>query len=137
MITLDYFAGLFDGEGSVYVDKSKTKAGYRCTLKLQITNSDENVMKLIHSQYGGRLRARPLRLGTKLIYDIRWSGKEAKKIINLLLPFTIIKTNELLLSLRFPIGTSGHESSIELIQSQNQISQYLKNMKKNTRLFRT
>lgn len=50
-----YVAGFFDGEGSVYIGKTKPNSKTRSpryTLQIMITNSDKAILEKIHEFFG-------------------------------------------------------------------------------------
>lgn len=50
MITLDYLAGLFDGEGGVLINRYKAKLGIRYTITLQITNTHKIIFVMFYQK---------------------------------------------------------------------------------------
>ena len=82
-----YIAGLFDGEGSIYYKKVKEKKkrhtgkGHRISnslrLSMEITMTDESVLKWVHEVLGvGTLNKKPRKGkrvdGTKYLMQYRW-----------------------------------------------------------------
>jgi hypothetical protein len=85
-----YFAGLFDGEGSVAA--YRTKAGYS-TLQVTIQMTVREPVALMHERFeGGRLRLEPARnLRCKPTFHLRWYGQPALRVLYELEPYLIVK----------------------------------------------
>lgn len=94
-----YLAGIFDGEGTVYIGLMTDKR--RTFLKVGITNTDLNLMKWLVTFFGGAYRSEA-RGNYRLIY--RWGPKGKKnreKFLLGVLPYLIIKREQVLLALEF------------------------------------
>lgn len=104
MLSLDYLAGFFDGEGCFYLgmQKAGNPKNPKQYPKAQVllSQSGEDGLKLleaIQKQYGGTIYQH-LKPGqhkaTKPAYKIWWNKDEAITLINLLLPKLIIKKRD-------------------------------------------
>jgi len=94
-----YLAGIFDGEGTVYIGLMTDKR--RTFLKVGITNTDLTLMKWLIANFGGAYRSEA-RENYRLIY--RWGPKGKKNRENFLLgvlPYLIVKREQALLALEF------------------------------------
>ena len=104
MISLEYLAGFFDGEGTLYIGVQKAKHPdnkklYKhCTVML--SQSGDKGLKLlseISEQYGGSIY-KHLDAGqhkaTKAAYKLYWNKDEAVKLVTSLEPFLKIKREE-------------------------------------------
>jgi len=97
-----YLSGLFDGEGSIHLQKRKTKNGYTdWSLALTLCNTNVEVMEYIHKLFGGSLRCDKRFRGRKDIY--RWSawGYRADYIIRRLHKYLIIKKKQAVVAMCF------------------------------------
>jgi hypothetical protein len=104
MISIEYLAGFFDGEGHIGVITT-TKDCYK--LHMTLTNTNELILQSIKAEYGGRLyRIKRNKLRCKDSFSLVWSGTEAKEIIRLIIPYSKVKLSQLNLALQFPIGTN-------------------------------
>jgi len=56
-------------------------------------------VKVIQSTFGGKLYDLPLMPRNRQKYEVTWSGKQAEKVLELVLPFMIIKRAQALLVL--------------------------------------
>jgi hypothetical protein len=107
---LQYIAGFFDGEGSICITKSSSgrpKAG-RYELKVSMVNTNRDVLLWIQAALGvGRIVVfkkpnvvKPV-MSTRTCYCAVWSGRQAEKIISLLLPYLKVKRGEAEIALKF------------------------------------
>lgn len=92
MISLQYIAGFFDGEGHIRLRRAFSKAS-NCQFirtELGITNTNLHILQKIQSQIGGKIRTRQNK--HRPIYFLYWSNlDEVNKVINKLKPYLIIK----------------------------------------------
>lgn len=106
-----YLAGIFDGEGSVSISRTrlqtptgKTYWGYDC--KVLISNTDPRLMKWLVSNFGGSFRPGNQKnnavRATKPCF--RWameSYPKQEKFLLAIIPYLIIKKEQALLALQF------------------------------------
>jgi len=96
MISVEYLAGFFDGEGCVnltVVGQAKTTQ-----LRVSIVNTDLLILNAIHAQYGGRVYARESREGWKMFRAIEWRGEAAYEFLQKIKPFVILKLPQIKLA---------------------------------------
>lgn len=104
MITPEYLAGFFDGEGTFYIGTQKAKnpnnpKKYPHCIVLLSQSGDNglSLFKEIQAIYGGNIYTH-LRVGehkaTKTAYKIYWNKQEAIRLIEILLPHLKIKQQE-------------------------------------------
>ena len=104
-----YIAGLFDGEGSIHIKrgienkkKHNGKPGYRLSnsmrINMEITMTDESVLRLLHEVLGvGTLNRKPRKGrrkdGTKYLMQYRWrcTFRDAYYVCRLLWPYAHTK----------------------------------------------
>ena len=98
-----YFAGLFDGEGCVFINKTwqnKRKLSPRYKLQVSITNSNPKPLIIIKQLYGGIISARRKNNEKyKAWYVWRVTTKSAENFLRDILPYLIIKKEEVELAL--------------------------------------
>lgn len=101
MISAEYLAGFFDGEGYVGIISSGRNY-YK--LHLAISNTNEFILQYIKAEYGGRFhRVTRTIPNHKPVYQLVWSGENAKDLIRIILPYSKVKSNQLQMALQFPI----------------------------------
>lgn len=101
---LAYFAGILDGEGSVYI--SHPIRGNRKDIKMPIyhtvfsvTNTEMELLQWIHKRFEGTIRSIKTDKNTTAIRRPIWRwycyGKGIQEICELLLPYIVIKKRQL------------------------------------------
>ncbi len=103
-----YLAGLFDGEGSVSVARTKPNnknrdRTYRYTLEVTLTNTHQKTIEMFSKLFNGsysRIRHHD-KVGWKDAHCIRWSSLKAKSFLEELLPYLIIKKEQAKLAIEF------------------------------------
>ena len=92
MLSLEYLAGLVDGEGNIALRPSN-KGKYRKYYPgIQITNTYRPVLEMVLLQFGGRIDGpKRSRGSTKDCWDWRATGDTARNLIRALIPHLIIK----------------------------------------------
>jgi len=95
-LSAEYSAGLFDGEGSVYVARrlptEDRNYAYYC-LKALLGNTNREVLEALQETWGGAISGvcKPKKPQHKQYWHWRLSPKNAVKFFNAILPFLIIK----------------------------------------------
>lgn len=99
MINLEYLAGFFDGEGTFWLGtqiKPSNGISYGKAVVMLSQSGDNGLALLekIQSSYGGKIYQH-LKVGdykaTKPAYKLYWNKGEAIKLIQMLLPYLILK----------------------------------------------
>ncbi|NBP00279.1 MAG: DUF4338 domain-containing protein [Proteobacteria bacterium] len=121
-----YLAGFFDGDGSIGIEK--LSAGGYC-LRIKFCQSNLNWVRYIQTVYpflhcDGRFR----RVNNKCEYQLRAAGKQIEPLLEDLLPYSILKYNQLLEAKNFIpwIGKLGCSDQKQKIYMK------LKELKRNT-----
>lgn len=103
-----YLAGLIDGEGSIYIGKSKPSyirgaknPTYR--LHLDITSTYYPIMEYLIDKYGGCLHYREGK-GRKNSWGALWQGERACELLESVLPYLVIKRDEAVIAIQFQKG---------------------------------
>ena len=101
MISAQWLAGFFDGEGCINI----TVAGKhrRCILRLYLVNTDENLLQTIQEQYGGQFTKRPHsgRPTWKPYCALIWTNRQAVGLLDRIGEFIILKRAQLDLAKAF------------------------------------
>ena len=95
-MTLQYLAGIVDGEGHFCRPRSKTGQGYPFyQSRIIVTNTSLQLMKAIKASFGGSFRVRtPCRTNNLVCYAWSISGKKAEALAARLQPFLIVKSEQ-------------------------------------------
>jgi len=107
--TLAYFAGLFDGEGSVSVAKrwiGRYRRGYGLVLTIRIASTQHTILREAQQLFGGTVyrywRPSPWRP----LYNWQLYGRRAQVVLSSLLPYLRLKRLQAELAMQFPIRSS-------------------------------
>lgn len=99
-----YFAGLFDGEGCISINKIVgEKQGYKrpgFQLRLSITNTNKEVLEEVQKKFGGKLYTRN-RKNSRTYYDWVVVSKQCIEVLESLKPYLIIKKRQAEIALEF------------------------------------
>lgn len=100
MVSNEYIAGLFDGEGCVgflrQFIKGKYEVNPRISLQVSITNLNYACLEAVRKKFGGTINDKGR------CYCLRITGKEPMKNFLLsILPYTIVKTEQIEIGLEF------------------------------------
>lgn len=95
---LAYFAGLFDGEGSVYIGKRRT-ASKNPDYRLVISISNHCLDPLLEAQnfFGVGQIPKP----RKNCYNLKIRSNQAATVLGMMLPFLMVRRRQALLALEF------------------------------------
>lgn len=95
---LAYTAGAVDGEGSIFISKSKPHGGeinYRYILGVSISNSDIRMLQYIQRYFGGRIiEAKRARKDNLIVYRLDFTNKQAAKFLRKIYGYLVIKKEE-------------------------------------------
>ncbi len=99
-----YLAGLIDGDGSIYVVRSKRKRyDDQFVLRLKVVSIDYDTILFLKSVFGGLVYKQ------KSLYLLCWNTKEAQRVINKIRSYLILKREQADLALSI-INTSSSKS---------------------------
>ena len=101
-----YIAGMIDGEGCVHYYKSKaptSKIGYTFVAKVTITNSHFETLFCIQQMSGlGKIYQRTKQRGNrKIAYNLDFSPREAKVLLETVYPYLVTKKQQAKLMIEF------------------------------------
>ena len=102
LISAEYLAGYFDGEGCIQVQVSKKSKCYN--LQIAISSTDYEPLKSIHDMFGGCFIFIQRNNKNSKWQDIwRWSvvSKDAYRFLLAIQPYVIIKKKEIDLAIEF------------------------------------
>lgn len=100
MLSTQYIAGFFDGEGCISIYSKKEKKGnIRTCLRASIGNTNRDVLEQIKSIHGGAIRT--LKGVNSPVYLLTFSGKVAVDFVKTILEFTVIKKTQIQVALHY------------------------------------
>jgi hypothetical protein len=102
LLSKEYIAGFFDGEGHVSITYTKRPSGMDAKLCVKLTNTHLPVLETIQSMYGGSITATKKSAEHYLqCYVLGFSVEQSKTFLTDLLPFLVIKHSQAKLALKF------------------------------------
>lgn len=110
---LIYFAGFFDGEGTIGIYLGASRASYkspRHQLSIGITNTNLDVMLWIGRRFRGTLSERKVAAGCKRAWAWNARSRYAAAILAAVEPFLIVKREEAVLAIQFASLTRASRS---------------------------
>lgn len=127
-IQLAYFAGLFDGEGHVYI---KTEAKKRGIVSLQcgIGMTDPEPLAMLYREYEGTFIQESSNSPHLDIFRWRLTTKKAERFLKDILPFSLVKAPQIRLSLEFCANCIRDRSNrtIRLTDAEIELREYYRN----------
>lgn len=99
-----YLAGIIDGEGSIYVQRRKTKTGWSYFPRFQIVNTNRKLMEWIHKTFGGLIYDKPrnhIRSHWKMQIEWFTTRKLLDQLLPLILPYLVIKQEQAEIMIKF------------------------------------
>ncbi len=120
-MTPQYFAGLFDGEGCVYIQKHTRRNGKNPDIEVRATiaNTHYGVLETVRKQYGGTISEQPFRGRRKRCWCIHIASNKAHKFFQDIYPFSIIKQKKIALALELQPLISGQRLYIKGIKGSS------------------
>lgn len=110
VITIEYLAGLFDGEGCISIIKSNpfyktsTSKTYKYFLSLMVGMTDPRPIVAFKEFFNGRrtvIQEQPNSVRQRTMYRYQATSNVAEEIIKKLLPYLICKKEQAILALEF------------------------------------
>lgn len=126
-----WLAGFIDGEGTISIRKTN---GIVSTCRLSIPNTHEKTIDYIHKRIGGRKQIRERNPSHKIIYHLKFVGKEAQEVILGIFPYLVTKKEQAILALRMIINPKNHQSArISLVEKRKRVGLFNKARRLNKR----
>lgn len=117
MDNIKYVAGFFDGEGSIYICRGKKDWGTQYTLEISFTNTNKESLDFIKNEFncGNLNKNHEGNEKRKTLYVLRFSSKQAKMVLEKMLPHLIIKKEKAKIAIEFQSKLHiGNKKSIPL-----------------------
>ena len=101
VISKQYLAGFFDGEGSMRLRSGfSRRSPLSIRVELKVTNTNLSILQAIQNEYGGKIRIK--RNPSRPCYTLYWSNiGNIKPILLLLVPYLIVKKPHAMLLLEY------------------------------------
>lgn len=117
VLTADYLAGLFDGEGCIDVQVMYPQAGkgrlyVRPRIRLCMADSALMIMQLLHKVFGGNLvRRQATKKNQQNSWSLEWlSGDAIRELLRTILPHLVLKAEQAKLALWWLDSASGRRA---------------------------
>jgi len=108
---LAYLAGIIDGEGCVSIAKNTRRGRNYYSLRINVSNNSIDLMQWLEDTFGDVVRTSYHRwYDRRDLYDWTASGNQAQVLLELVLPFLIIKKDQAKLALTLTIAPYGGSS---------------------------
>ena len=102
MLSKEYIAGLFDGEGHVSITVTQRRGQTDPKLCVKLTNTHLPVMDMVKDQYGGVYYIpRKIKNHYLQVYQLSLNVTESKRFLTEMLPYLVIKKRQAELALEF------------------------------------
>jgi len=114
-VNIGYLSGFFDGEEYIGITKGK-RNDY--TLRIGITNSNFNILKIFEEQFGGKIRplSKKYKESDKKLYQYGINHSYALKFLNQIQNCTIVKQRQIQVAIEF----QEWHNQINIIKTQEQ-----------------
>lgn len=89
MVSLEYLAGLIDGEGNIGIYSAGSSGQKRLHVEISMTHYE--TVKCIHDQFGGQFREKKTAKGYKNQWHWRLTHKKAAELLRKVQPHLITK----------------------------------------------
>jgi len=99
-----YFAGLFDGEGCVYIystNKTLRSKNKKHVLSVVINNTNPVIIQELLKNFGGYLQYQEAKGNRRALWYWKMSAKKAENFLKIIFPYLIVKKAEVELALEF------------------------------------
>lgn len=91
MISLEYVAGFFDGEGCISINGN----GRSFTLVIGLCQVEVSILQEIQAQFGGYLYPKPIRnRNANQCWELRWNAKAGLEFLKQITPFLRVKREQ-------------------------------------------
>ncbi len=100
MITAEYAAGFFDGEGWVGIDHIVCRSD-QYTVRVALSNTDLNILQLFQIQFDGKIYSKQAKPHWKVGHQLVLRGEKAIDFLNFIKPHVKVKRSQVELALEF------------------------------------
>jgi hypothetical protein len=99
-----YLAGIIDGEGSIYIQRRKTKSGWSYFPRFQVVNTNRKLMEWIKQTFGGLIYDKPRNhIQSHWKMQIEWFTTRGllDHLLPLIIPYLVIKREQAEIMIKF------------------------------------
>lgn len=111
ILSAEYLAGFFDGEGNI---------GYNKGLEVKISQQNPIILVTIHALF----KESKFQAGSEC-WEVRFYGKNAKRFLELILPFSYVKKSQIELALKLLNGEINKENISSLLKAEKNSRLYI------------
>lgn len=134
MLSLEYLAGYFDGEGTVGIYKVRSGKGEGFALHVIIANTYLPILVEIQEQFGGKIFASehtsPQGYARRTMHHLRFTGASARNFLGQIYPHLREKKEQAELAINFPSRRGKKNRDVDTIELQEKLSQRIRQLKK-------
>lgn len=103
-ISLDYLAGIIDGEGNIQLSKQKRCNCVYYNLTVRISNTNFCLINLLQNEFGGKIHTcKKYNEKWKIGYILSWNGENAQDLLKKIEDKLIVKRRKAELCISFPL----------------------------------
>jgi hypothetical protein len=123
MITNEYMAGFFDGEGCINI--TICGKNRQTVLRVYVVNTDKDILLKIQSKFGGRLyhSDKGNNKGWKTFRCLDWRGPHAIKLLQSIYPHLLLKRPQADLAFKF-YEFMQSDGRLEIIKRPTDLAKY-------------
>lgn len=126
---LAYIAGVIDSDGSIIINKSYSKKGYKkgykLSLRLAVGSTSEKIIDWLKQMVGGCSYIDTRLPPRKTYYWWRIHSRQASNLLEAILPFLVIKRKESQLAIEFQ-GLKKRQNTLNEPQRQDELFNEIK-----------
>lgn len=119
-VSPEYWAGLFDGEGCVYISKNNRTNSVRGQFQVcvEVRMTSEEPIRLLKDEFGGTVCVKPAKPDKNWRESFSWAVRslKAKTFLERIRPFTVVKSKQIDLAIEFQeiVSSRNHTGRISL-----------------------
>ena len=116
-----YLAGIVDGEGSICIKRQDAQYNPQFKLLLRVMNTSRDLIDHLQGIFGGHVHQMKQVTREKTLYELWWAGYDAKPLLELLVPYLVIKKEQAELGIDFQNFVAKRHESRGLKAKQSEL----------------